>query len=79
MHLGALNLSLVMRQLFGKRTPRGLQDLSTELLLTYLGLWRAILSRIAESDAFQRMFLLLAQSTVISWQHNDKITSTTDC
>lgn len=79
LQVGALNLSLVMRQLFGKGTPRGLQGLSTELLLTYLGLWRAILSRIAERDAFERMFLLLAQTRGISWQHNDKITSTTDC
>lgn len=79
LQVGALNLSLVMRQLFGKGTPRGLQGLSPELLLTYLGLWRAILSRIAQRDAFERMFLLLAQTSVISWPHNDKITSTTDC
>jgi hypothetical protein len=76
---GALNLSLVMRQLFGKGTPRGLQDLSAESVLTYLALWRAILSRIAEEDAFERIFVLLAQVTVISWPQNDKITSTTDC
>jgi len=78
LQVGALNLSLVMRQLLGKGTPRGLQDLSTELLLTYLGLWRT-LARIAQKDSFERMFMLLAHTTVISWQQNDKITSTTDC
>jgi len=79
LQVGALNLSLVMQQLFGKGTPRGLQDLSTELLLTYLDLSRAILARIAEKDSFERIFMLLAQTTDISWQQNDKITSTTDC
>jgi len=79
LQVGALNLSLVMRQLFGKGTPRGLQDLSTELLLTYLALWRAILARIAEKDSFERMLILLAQTAVISWQHSDKNTSTTEC
>src|SRR5215469_13383962 len=79
LQVGALNLSLVMRQLFGKGTPRGLQGLPTELLLTYLGLWRAILARIAEKDSFERMFMLLAQTTVFSWKQNDKNTSTTDC
>jgi len=79
LQVGALNLSLVMRQLFGKGTPRGLQDLPTELLLTYLGLWRAILARIAEKESFERMFMVLAQTTVISWKQNDKNASTTDC
>jgi len=48
LQIGALNLSLLMRQLFGKGTPRGLHDLSAELLLSYLSLWRAVLSQIAE-------------------------------
>src|SRR5215469_226643 len=78
LQVGALNLSLVMRRVFGKGTPRGLQD-PTELLLTYLDLWRAILVRIAEKDSFDRMCMLLAQTTVISWQQSDKILSTTDC
>ena len=64
LHVGALNLSLVMRQVFGKGTPRGLQDLSAELLLSYLSLWRASLSQIAEKDALERIFMLSAQVTV---------------
>ena len=79
LQVGALNLSLVMRQLFGKGTPRGLQDLSSELLLTYLGLRRAILARIAEKDSFERMFMLSAGVTVTFFRQNDKDTSTTDC
>ena len=39
-HVGALNLSLVMRQQFGKGTPRGWQGLSAESLLVWR--WRAV-------------------------------------
>src|SRR5712692_8831793 len=42
-HVGAFDLSLVMRQVFGKGTPRGLQGLSAESLLTWLRLWIAVL------------------------------------
>ena len=42
-HVGAFDLSLVMRQVFGKGTPRGLQGLSAESLLTWLQLWIAVL------------------------------------
>jgi transposase len=42
-HVGAFDLSLVMRQLFGKGTPRSLQGLSAESLLTWLRLWIAVL------------------------------------
>jgi hypothetical protein len=38
-HVGGLNLSLVMRQLPGKGTPRGLQGLSAESLLMLWRLW----------------------------------------
>jgi transposase len=71
LQVGALNLSLVMRQLFGKGTPRGLQSLSADLLLTYLGLWRAILARIAEKDALERVLLLLAQVTISFSRQSD--------
>lgn len=47
-HVGALNLSLLMRQQLGKGTPRGLQGLSAESLLTWLRLCIAVLMRIAE-------------------------------
>jgi len=42
-HLGGFNLSLVMRQLLGKGTPRGLQGLSAEAWLAFLRLWIAVL------------------------------------
>ena len=42
-HVGGLNLSLVMRQRLGKGTPRGLQGLSAERLLMLLQLWIAVL------------------------------------
>lgn len=71
LHVGALNLSLVMRRLFGKGTPRGLQGVSVDLLLTYLGLWRAILARIAEKDALERIFMLPAQVTISFSPQND--------
>jgi transposase len=79
LQVGALNLSLVMRQVFGKGTPRGLQDLSAELLLTYLSLWRAILSRIVEKDALESILVLLAQTTVSFPLQNYRTSSTTDC
>jgi transposase len=70
LQVGAFNLSLVMRQLFGKGTPRGLQGLSADLLLTYLVLWRAILAQIAEKDALERIFMLSAQVTISSSPQN---------
>ncbi|MGO9646760.1 MAG: transposase [Terriglobales bacterium] len=42
-HVGGFNLSLVMRQLLGKGTPRGLQGLSADALLILLRFWMAIL------------------------------------
>jgi transposase len=57
-HVGALNLSLVMRQQLGKGTPRGLQDLSAESLLMWLRLWIAVLKWIAWEDAFEPTFML---------------------
>jgi transposase len=44
-HVGGFNLSLVMRQLLGKGTPRGLQGFSADSLLTLLRFWIAILVR----------------------------------
>jgi transposase len=79
LQVGALNLSLVMRQVFGKGTPRGLQDLSAELLLTYISLWRSILSRVAEKDALERILMLSAQVTVSFPPQYCGTISTTDC
>src|SRR5437660_54018 len=44
-HLGGFNLALVMRQLLGKGTPRGLQGLSADALAILLRFWIAILVR----------------------------------
>src|ERR1700681_2352882 len=50
-HLGGFNLSLVMRQLLGKGTPRGLQGLSADALAILLRLWIAILVRAEQECA----------------------------
>jgi transposase len=42
-HVGALNLSLVMRKLLGKGTPRGFQGYSTDVILALLRFWIAVL------------------------------------
>jgi len=44
-HVGGLNLSLVMRRWLGKGTPRSLQGLSAGALLAFLRLWIAVLVR----------------------------------
>lgn len=70
-HVGGLNLSLVLRQLFGKGTPRGLQGLSAESLLMLWRFWIAVLVRTEQENAsgpmlscpaihVQRFFILLA-------------------
>src|SRR5438874_13639998 len=50
-HLGGFNLSLVMRQLLGKGTPRGLQGLSADALAILLRFWIAILVRAEQECA----------------------------
>lgn len=60
-HVGGLNLSLVMRQRFGKGTPRGLQGFSAESLLMWLRVWIAVLARIANIDAPCLMLMPLAE------------------
>jgi transposase len=44
-HVGGFNLSLVMRQLLGKGTPRGLQGVSPDALLAFLRIGVAVLER----------------------------------
>lgn len=44
-HVGALNLSLVMRKLCGKGTPRGWQGFSAEAVLALLRLWMTVLEQ----------------------------------
>src|SRR5437667_76675 len=50
-HLGGFNLALVMRQLLGKGTPRGLQGLSADALAILLRFWIAILVRAEQECA----------------------------
>jgi transposase len=78
-HVGALNLSLVMRQQFGKGTPRGLQGLSAESLLRWLRLWIAVLMRIAGEDAFGPTFLLPVPELSFPSRHRQQLTSATGC
>jgi transposase len=78
-HVGALNLSLLMRQQFGKGTPRGLQGLSAESLLMWLRLCIAVLKWIAWEDAFEPTFMLPAPELSFSSRHHQQLTSATDC
>jgi transposase len=78
-HVGALNLSLVMRQQLGKGTPRGLQGLSAESLLMWLRLWIAVLMRIAGEDAFEPTFMLPAPELSFPSRHSQQLTSSTGC
>jgi hypothetical protein len=52
-HLGAFNLSLVMRQRQGKGTPRGWQGFSADALLTLLHLWMVVLAGPVQEGASQ--------------------------
>ena len=49
-HMGGFNLSLVMRQLLGKGTPRAWQGFSTDAVLTFLRLWLALLAHSDEQN-----------------------------
>jgi transposase len=50
-HLGGFNLSLVMRKLLGKGTPRGWQGFSADQVLVFLRLWIALLVRYSLENA----------------------------
>lgn len=68
-HLGAFNLALVMRQQFGKGTPRGWQGLAVESLAILLQFWIAVLERIAQQDPFLLMRTPLTEErSSCSWQ-----------
>src|SRR5260370_28335891 len=49
-HVGGFNLSLVMRQLLGKGTPRGWQGFSADAWLAFLRLWTAGLARAEQEN-----------------------------
>jgi transposase len=50
-HVGGFNLSLVMRQLLGKGTPRGWQGFSADAWLAFLRLWIAVFARMEQESA----------------------------
>ncbi len=54
-HVGGLNLSLVMRQLLGQGTPRGLQGLSVDVLLILSRFWIATLVHTEQESASMPM------------------------
>jgi transposase len=54
-HMGGFNLSLVMRQLLGKGTPRAWQGFSADAVLTFLRLWLALLAHSEEENASRTM------------------------
>jgi len=58
-HVGGFNLSLVMRKVFGRGTPRGLQGLCLRILGPILMLWKVLAevwSRIEESELANQQF-----------------------
>jgi transposase len=79
-HVGGFNLSLVMRQLLGKGTPRGLQGTSADALLAFLRLWIAVLAR-TEQESVPLPALLCSRAAhieiLISLAACEPITSAT--
>ncbi len=49
-HIGGFNLSLIMRELLGKGTPRGCQGFSADAVLMLLRLWIALLVHCGEKN-----------------------------
>src|SRR6266496_6555229 len=81
-HVGGFNLSLVMRKLLGKGTPRGLQGLSAENLLLLLRFWVAVLAGAVEESASTPMFMsshALPSRFLLCSRQNERISSATGC
>jgi transposase len=81
-HVGGFNLSLVMRKLLGKGTPRGLQGLSAEDLLLLLRFWVAVLACAAEESASTPMFMsshAVPSRFLLCSRQNERISSATGC
>jgi len=77
-HVGALNLSLVMRQQLGNGTPRGLQGLAAESLLMWIRLWMAVPMRTAGEATSPPLFLTLEKTSFPSPQ-SEQPTCATGC
>jgi len=56
-HIGGFNLSLVMRALLGKGTPRGYQGFSADEVLILLRLWMAVLEHYSHENARRTLIL----------------------
>lgn len=82
-HLGGFNLSLVMRQLQGKGTPRGWQGFSADQLLAFLRLWVALLVRYNLENASRTLPTsspaLRAGPTMLPLLQVQEVTSATGC
>jgi hypothetical protein len=81
-HVGGLNLLLVMRQLLGKGTPRGLQGLSAESLLMLLQFWIVVLvgkNRRAHRARCSCPYMLCASIFSFPSRQNEQITSAASC
>ena len=82
-HLGGFNLSLVMRGLLGKGTPRGWQGFSAEQVLAFLQLWIALLVLHSLENAPRTLPMsshaLCADLTMPPWLQNQELTSATGC
>lgn len=82
-HVAAFNLGLVMRQIFGRGTPRGLQGYQAALFLTFLRLLAAIGSysegRKAPGDSLELPRSLREPFNCASLAAMKKTLSTTDC
>jgi transposase len=82
-HLGGFNLSLVMRGLLGKGTPRGWQGISADQLLAFLRLWTALLVRYSLENAPRTLPIsspaLRADLTMPPSLQVQEVTSATGC
>lgn len=82
-HIGAFNLSLLMRQMLGKGTPRGWQGFSADAVLMFLRLWIVLLAHYGEQNASRTTRLsghaLCAEISMPLSPHGGETTSATDC
>jgi len=82
-HLGGFNLSLIMRGLLGKGTPRGWQGCSADQLLAFLRLWIALLVCHSLENASRTLPMCsdarCVDLTMPPWLHNHETTSATGC
>ncbi len=64
-HVGGFNLSLVMRKLHGKGTPRGFQGYSADVWLAFLWWWMAALTRIEANIDSQSLVMPAFSANIV--------------